>query len=166
MIEVEITEGILEQAKRKACAMGKIKNSITHGQGNIAGFIGEEIVNAFIGGKINNTYDYDIVKDEVKIDVKTKRCTSRPKEYYECSIAKLSTHQKCDRYIFVRVLWNKSRPNEWKKAWILGQMDKKEYLKNARFLKKGEVDKSNNFTVKADCYNLKISDLHPVECLT
>jgi len=64
------------------------------------------------------------------------------------------------------VLWNKSRPNEWKKAWILGQMDKKEYLKKARFLKKGEVDKSNNFTVKADCYNLKISDLYPVECLT
>jgi hypothetical protein len=36
---------------------------------------------------------------------------------------------------------------------------KDEYYKNAVALKKGEIDPSNNFTVKADCYNIKISDL-------
>ena len=30
-------------------------------------------------------------------------------------------------------------------------------------LNKGDVDKSNNFVVKANCYNLKISELHPIE---
>jgi len=163
MIEVEITENILEKAKRKASSMGRINNSITKGQGNIAGFIGEEVANLFIGGNISNTYDYDIVKDDIKIDVKTKRCTSPPREYYDCSIAELSTHQKCDRYIFVRVEWDKNKPDEWKRSWVLGQIDKKEYFKKAVKLNKGDVDKSNNFVVKANCYNLKISELHPIE---
>ena len=99
----------------------------------------------------------------MKIDVKTKRCTSPPREYYDCSIAELSTHQKCDRYIFVRVEWDKNKPDEWKRSWVLGQIDKKEYFKKAVKLNKGDVDKSNNFVVKANCYNLKISELHPIE---
>ena len=164
MIEVTITENIVEKAQRKARSMGRINNSITKGAGNLAGFIGEEVVNLFVGGKINNTYDYDIVKGDVKIDVKTKRCTSPPKAHYDCSIAALSTHQKCDKYIFVRVEWHKNKPDEWKRAWILGEISKKEYFKKARWLKKGDIDKSNNFVVKADCHNLKISDLNPLEC--
>lgn len=162
MIEISITENIVEKAQRKAEAMGRIKNSITKGSGNLAGFIGEELVNLFVGGKTVNTYDYDIVKNDVKIDVKTKRCTSPPRPHYDCSIAALSTHQKCDKYIFVRVEWHKERPDEWKRAWILGEITKKEYFKKARYLNKGDIDKSNNFVVKADCHNLPISKLYPL----
>ena len=46
------------------------------------------------------------------------------------------------------------------KAWLLGRMDHKEYFKKARFMAKGEVDLNNNFTVKANCYNLQIKELH------
>tara|TARA_R100000005_G_C4984987_1_gene193560 strand:+ start:432 stop:926 length:495 start_codon:yes stop_codon:yes gene_type:complete len=159
MLYVKITEQMLEKATRKAVSMGKIRNSITHGQGNISGFLGEEIVNHFLNGKQQNTYDYDIVKGDVKIDVKTKRCTSKPKSYYDCSIAKTSLHQKCDKYVFVRIEWHKERPDEWKNAWILGELSKKDYFKKSRELTKGQVDPSNNFTVKADCYNVAIKDL-------
>jgi len=41
----------------------------------------------------------------------------------------------------------------------MGYYDKKEYMKEARFLKKGQVDGSNNFVVKADCWNMLYSDL-------
>ena len=44
-------------------------------------------------------------------------------------------------------------------GWFLGSMGHDEYYNKATFLKKGDVDPSNNFTVRADCYNLKIEEL-------
>ena len=159
MLYVKITKEMIDKATEKALEMGIIRNSITKGQGNISGFLGEEIVNSFLKGSLENTYNYDIMKENVKIDVKTKRCTSKPKEYYDCSIARTSLHQKCDKYVFVRILWNKSRPDEWNHSWILGELTKEEYFQKARELTKGQVDPSNNFIVKADCYNVAIKDL-------
>ena len=91
MIEVKITKTMLTRAKKKAKEMGVIKNSILSGEGNLAGFLGEEVANRILRGKINNTYDYDIVCGEKKYDVKTKRFSSPPKAYYECSVAKYNT---------------------------------------------------------------------------
>ena len=160
MIEVEITDEMKRRAWVKARQMGEINNSITHGDGNIAGFIGEEVANSIIQGSINNTYDYDIIKDDITYDVKTKRCTSAPKDFYECSVAAYNTKQKCDRYVFVRLEWVNKR---WKRAWVLGWMDKKKYFKQAVSLKKGDIDESNGFVVKANCYNMKIKDLNSFE---
>ena len=57
MIEVEITEEMKKKAWAKSREMGVINNSIMSGDGNIAGFLGEEVANTIIKGKINNTYD-------------------------------------------------------------------------------------------------------------
>jgi len=160
MIEIEITQKMKERAWRKARQMGEINNSITKGDGNIAGFLGEEIANEIIKGNINNTYDYDIIKNGVTYDVKTKRCTSKPKPYYECSVAAFNTKQKCDYYVFVRI---ENLNNKWTRAWVLGLYSKEEYFKRARFLKKGQTDGDNYFKVKADCYNMEISNLNSVE---
>jgi hypothetical protein len=160
MIEVKITKAMKDRAAKKAKEMGEIRNSITHGEGNLAGFIGEEIANKILKGKIKNTYDYDIVTDEFTYDVKTKRCTSAPKPFYECSIAAYNIKQRCDRYIFIRV----ECINEvCTRAWVLGWIDKEEYFKRADRLVKGQVDKRNNYTVKADCFNLRIDELNQFE---
>mgnify|MGYP001579492667 CR=1 FL=1 len=160
MIEIEITQKMKERAWRKAREMGEIHNSITKGDGNIAGFLGEEVANNVIKGDINNTYDYDIVKNGVTYDVKTKRCTSEPKPYYECSVAAYNTKQKCDHYVFVRL---ENVNGRWTRAWLLGCCEKEDYFKSARFLKKGKTDGNNNFKVKADCYNMEIRSLKPME---
>ena len=160
MIEIEITQEMKKRAWRKSREMGEINNSITKGDGNIAGFLGEEVANHVIKGGINNTYDYDIVKNDVTYDVKTKRCTSQPKPYYECSVAAFNTKQKCDYYVFVR-LENINR--KWTRACLLGACGKEDYFKNARFLERGQKDGDNNFRVKADCYNMEIRDLESVE---
>ena len=109
MIEIPITESMKKRAWHKARSMGKLKNSILQGEGNIAGFLGEEVVNDLIDGTISNTYDYDIVyktkSQNIKYDVKTKRCTSPPKPYYECSVAAYNKPQ----YSFLEVffaLWS------------------------------------------------------------
>ena len=161
MIEVKITEDMKQRALAKSREMGVIKNSIMKGDGNIAGFLGEEVANVVIGGIINNTYDYDLVsEDGIKYDVKTKRCTSPPKPYYDCSVANFNTKQKCDRYVFVRI---ENKNKRWGRAWVLGWLTHDDYFKKARKLTKGQKDPSNGFIVRADCHNVAISELNKFE---
>jgi hypothetical protein len=156
MIIVKVTPQILKKAKNKAKELGKLKNSITYGEGNIAGFVGELIVSEYLKGDNNSTFDYDIKKGKIKYEVKTKRCTSPPKPEYDCSVAKTSLHQECDRYVFTRVLVDQGKPIE---VYILGWITKKEFIAKARALVRGQIDPSNNFLVKADCYNVRINQL-------
>jgi len=153
MIEVEITDDMLIKARAKSVEMGKLHNSILRGRGNMSGFIGEQIGLHILGGKWDNTFDYDLIVNDKKVDVKTKQTSVKPLPHYECSIAKLSTKQKCDAYAFVRVL------NDFSKGWFLGVLTKDKYYDKATFLRKGDVDPSNNYTVKADCYNVRIDEL-------
>ena len=154
MIEVVVTGAMLLEARDKAAEMGKLRNSIINGAGNIAGFIGESIAHQVLGGVIKNTYDYDLVLDDgTTVDVKTKQTSVVPLLSYECSIASLNTKQECNLYCFVRV------KNDFTKGWYLGVYDKQQYLLDSVFMKKGDVDASNGYTVKSDCYNLSISKL-------
>ena len=154
MKEVKITPKIIERAKAKAKDLGKLKNSITSGKGNLVGFIGEEIAMSCLGGELTNTYDYDLVlEDGTKVDVKTKSTTVAPLPYYDCSVAAYNTKQKCDAYAFVRV------KKDLTKAWYLGILPKNTYFELAERFDKGDIDPANGFIIKADCYNVKISEL-------
>ena len=159
MIKVPITSAMKRYATRSANRMGRIRNSITRGEGNVYGFLGEQIAKQVLGGEIVNkgssyNVDYDLVLDNgVTVEVKTKKTKFEPKDYYECSVAKYNTKQKCDYYAFVRVLANRQA------GWFLGVMPKEKYFINAKFLKAGTRDGDNGFLVKADCYNLAISEL-------
>ena len=153
MIEVDITDDMLIKARKKSVEMGRLHNSILRGRGNMSGFIGEQIGLHVLGGKWDNTFDYDLIVNDKKVDVKTKQTSVKPLPHYECSIAKLNTNQKCDAYAFVRIL------NDFSKGWFLGVLTKNDYYDKATFLRKGDVDPSNNYTVKADCYNVRIDEL-------
>lgn len=154
ILEVAITQEMKKSALQKAQELPSLKNSITSGQGNLVGFLGEEVVKSVLGGTLNNTYDYDLILNSGKtVDVKTKKTGFEPKPHYECSVAEYNTKQKCDYYAFVRVDDQRDR------AWFLGVYEKNAYYKDAKLLKKGDVDPSNNFVVKANCYNLPIYKL-------
>ena len=156
MIEVLISEDYMRHAREKASTVGILQGSITGGTSNVVGAIGEVIVADIIGATEANTYNYDLVKDGNRIDVKTKRCNTKPKSNYDCSVASHGSKQDCDSYVFVRILADLS------KAWILGSISKEEYYAKATRYKKGQIDPSNGFTFKADCYNLPISELEPI----
>lgn len=154
ILEVAITQEMKKSALQKAQELPSLKNSITSGQGNLVGFLGEEVVKSVLGGTLSNTYDYDLILNSGKtVDVKTKKTGFEPKPHYECSVAEYNTKQKCDYYAFVRVDDQRDR------AWFLGVYEKDAYYKDAKLLKKGDVDPSNNFVVKANCYNLPIYKL-------
>ena len=115
MRHIKITNKHIELAEKMSKSMGTLNNSITKGQGNIVGAEYLDII-------LDNTYDYDLIYKNKKIDVKSKKVTTPPKSYYECSIAALNTKQKCDLYIFTRITKDLS------KGWILGYLDKENYL--------------------------------------
>jgi hypothetical protein len=154
------TEKQIDEAKRRAAAMGAIRNSITEGAGNMAGFIGEIIVGEYLGAEFKSTKDYDIVYNNYTVDVKTKVTTAPPLPHYMCSIAATSTHQECDWYVFCR--WHKYK----KVLYVLGCMPREEFFEHAEFFSKGDKEGDNGFTVRADCYSLPISKLYSLEHLT
>lgn len=153
MIQVEIKKEWVKEAKKKAEEMGRLRHSILKGNGNITGFVGEFMVANFLNAKIENTYDYDLVKNDLKIDVKSKKCTTVPRLDYDCSVPAYNTKQKCDYYVFTRIMDN------FETGWICGIISKEKFFKNARLYKKGEIDKSNWMEFKENSYNLKIKDL-------
>jgi hypothetical protein len=153
MIEVEITTQMIDNARVKAKELGRLRNSITKGGGNLIGFIGEEIAQQCLGGELVNTYDYDLVLDDgTKIDVKTKATTVAPKENYTCTVPAYNTKQKCDAYCFVRV------KKDLTVGWHLGLLKKEEFFDIAEYFKKGELHASG-FVYKGDCYETLIHDL-------
>ncbi len=157
MIQVKITPSIISRAKKKAATVGNLQGSITGSLSHVVGAIGEIIVADVIGADESNTYDYDLVRDGERIDVKTKRCNTRPFPHYDCSVAAHGTNQNCDSYVFVRILTDTSR------AWILGSIPKPDFYTRATKYKRGDIDPTNGFTFKADCYNLPISELSDVK---
>ena len=156
MITYKITKDELAQAKKESVEMGSLNGSITGGKGNIAGLLSEIVISNRID-RMNraNTYDYDLIDiiDNKKYDVKAKRTNYTPRLDYECSIADWNTKQECDGYIFTRITY------EYDKLWLLGYLNKKNYFSLAKFHKTGEYDSSNNFTFKANCWNVKIKEL-------
>lgn len=156
MIEVDITASMRNRAKYYARKLGQLHNSITKGEGNTAGYLGEfAYLETFSGTWTKDDRDYDLItSNDLYADVKTKRCKSKPKLNYECSVANYNAQQDCDIYIFTRV------QKDYTKCWLLGWMETEKYFDLSVFLKEGEIDPSNGWKVRCDCYNLSISDLN------
>lgn len=157
MEEVAITNAMLLRARSRAAKLPKLKNSIRQQRGKLVGLLGEEIVKKFFNVPVKQDeagYDFDIVSPEGwKLEVKTKERSVKPKPNYECSVAQFNHTQDCDLYVFVSVL------NDYSTGWICGWLTPEDFKKKSTKFKKGDKDPSNNFTFRADCYNIKISEL-------
>ena len=157
-IEFEIPPEMLKQAEIEAEKLGILRNSITSGDGNVAGLLGEMVVEKVTGYVRKNTKDFDVVNPENPedtADVKTKRCVAKPEPHFDNSIASYNTSQKCSKYIFVRI------KKDYSVAWVCGELTKDEYFKKAVFLQQGQFDPRNNWRCKADCWNVSMDDLNP-----
>ena len=160
MIHIKIIKEDIDLANKMSSNMGTLNNSITRGKGNVIGFLGEIIVAKYLGITLDNTYDYDLIFNNKRIDVKSKKVSSPPRDYYECSVAALNIKQKCDLYMFTRI------KSDLSEGWILGCLEKEKYLTDSKFLKKGTIDPDNNWKVLTDCYNLPINKLENIENLS
>ena len=156
MIEYHIPRRMKLAAQWRADEMGQLNNSIRQGEGNVYGFLGELVFAKITGATIDNTYDWDArMPDGPTVDIKSKCVTSVPLPHYECSVASIGTHQRCDYYAFVRVL------KDCSVAWYLGAMLKSDFLRQATYMEAGVwEDPANGWSPTIDCYNIPISALH------
>ena len=161
------------RAKRKAESLGSLNNSILEGRGNLAGYLGEEVIAPLINADImscdigDDKYNHDLVIESgLKVEVKTKRRTVDLREDFDVSVAKTSLHQEPDIYAFISITCGKliqKYPREYKgvkSIWLCGFMSREEYLERSVFLKKGSTDPTNGFKVHRDMYNMKVRDLY------
>ena len=167
---------MIDRARNKARKLGAIKNSILQGGGNLAGYLGEEAVASYINAEIiscndgDDKYNYDIWKDKTRIEIKTKRRTVPPLDYYDVSVAKTSRHQRPDLYIFASIEFENMAMENGKRTyrgikniWILGQAEPEDYFARAKIWQAGDVDITNGFKTHVDMYNLPISEIEPLD---
>lgn len=159
-LEVLVTPNQYDRAEKRAKELGILKNSITRGQSNGWGMLGEEVIRDLLQcTDSDDIYNYDLkTPSGMKLEIKTKKTSmkKRPQGHFECSVCNHNSRQKCDAYVFVRV------STEIPKAWICGYKTKEKFMKEARYFKKGDTDPSNGYKVHASCYNMNISELNPI----
>lgn len=172
MRKIPFNDKMIRQAVDKANKLGQIANSITGGGGNTAGYLAEIALAEYLECDLvscepgEEKYNYDLIKNGKKIEVKTKRRTVDPRLDYEVSIAETSRHQQTDFYAFISITFGhkegvgRNARYFWPESiWLCGFIKKDDFFSKARYLKKGQVDQSNGFTVHANMFNLKIGDL-------
>lgn len=166
MIELPFTTAQINRARKKADDLGSLNRSITKGEGNFAGYLGEIVLNKHIGGRLiscnkgNAKYKYDLSYQGYKVEVKSKRRTKDPLGEWDASIADTSKHQTPDIYAFMSITFD--RPlKEVQKVWLCGFITPEQYFDEAAFWKRGSRDPSNGWLVRQSCWNLPYKDLFP-----
>jgi hypothetical protein len=160
MIVMPTTKLMREQATEYAKLIPELNNSIKKGKGRYAGCLGEIVLNDFFKSRnpkdsvIVGDYQYDIIYKGAKVEVKTKQTTVAPRSHYDASVTACNVKQQCDFYFFMRI-----DDKDWKTAWLCGVVAREEFMNRSIFHRKGEVDTSNNYVFKQDCYNIKHSDM-------
>lgn len=150
-----VSPEMIQQAKLKAEALGTLNNSITDGDGNVAGYVGQAAVAKYFGVPEAETFEWDLLAPNgMRVEVKTKRQIDFPPQpNWACSVCDKNAHQQCDIYCFVRVT------HDYRKAWICGFISPKRFKLYAIFWKKGWFDPDNDMVIKEDCWSVPVSEL-------
>ena len=153
----KITPEQLEKANHRN-TFGKLKNSITNGEGNYLGSVGEVVLIDYYknkGVKVEDeqNYDYDFKINDFKIDVKTQSIKYKyePKQNYTCHIPNFNTKQDCDFYAFMFINL------ETNDAYCKGMIRKKDWKLVSKLKKQGEMGHVKPF--KCDTWICLVSDL-------
>lgn len=159
-IKIDVTEPQLTRAEERF-EFGALKGSITKGDGNLAGALGEIIVLDYMLSKGNevkdiSTYDYDLIIDGYRVDVKSKRQKYAPQPNHRCTVSAYNTRQKCDYYFFTQVMYDMNA------VYLSGYKKKSDFFNQSTFFEKGDTDPSgqkSDFVFTYDCYVMNLEDL-------
>lgn len=156
MIKIYLTDEEILEAKR-LYGFKKLHNSITEGESQIYGALGEVMVMNFFKLHYENveyvgSYDFDLKINGKKIDVKTFKTDKTPTKFFNVNISAYNITQKTDYYLWCSVAEN------MKYGYIIGYMEKDEFYKIAELKKKGEIDRGE-WVFKSDTYTTKIKNI-------
>ena len=182
MIEVIITPAIIVRAEEMYAA-ARSKNSLrfrkdkAKGNTTWTGCVGQAVFEKVLADRaipmrfINaTTHDYEVCG--LKVDVKSKSWARPARGDVEVSVFDyISDHQTVDYYAFVHLQLapgedrnGSPHADKYQRAWLLGVMDKSQYLYLATEVKEGTVFESGHIA-KASSLNLVAEQLLPVETI-
>ena len=157
--KIDIAIGQIKEAEDHF-DFGELKNSKTKGKGNFIGALGEIVIRDQYNGKLENTYDYDLIIKEKKIEVKTKLYSVgyKPQEAWNISVEAHNDRQKCDIYCFTLI------PANYAVMYLCGWITKERFYKDAKKYNEGDlvpIQDGSGRTWKASCpiWALPISQL-------
>ena len=162
MQSLKFNQKMIDQASQWANDLGGIKNSITKGDGNYAGRLGELALAKHLNVGVEDHKDYDLIYNDLRVEVKTKRRATKPKPNYTVNIASTSRHQKPDSYAFLSLEYSDrdsaGHYSDLLKIWLCGYKDADQFFEEAEFWLKGTTDPPF-FTAHRDMYVMKIGEL-------
>ena len=128
---------------------------------------GEQAVCKALNAEPVHKASYDVIWNGLRVEVKTKRRTRIPLNWYPASIAATSAHQKdgCDLYIFTTVLYPDGLDDAPSRVYFCGQISPAIFWDKAQFIRKGEAESFNGFKAHADMYNLPYKDCDPISIM-
>jgi hypothetical protein len=156
MKKIYITPEQIEEAK-DLYNFKCLKNSITNGESQLHGALGELIAMQVLDLRDNHVdyvghYDYDLICNGKKIDVKTIKSNHEPKDDYNANISAFNHTQQTDYYLWCYVSLDMTY------GYVIGYLEKDEFYRIAELKKKGEID-YGDWTFKSDTYTTKIKNL-------
>jgi hypothetical protein len=148
MKKIYITPEQIEEAK-DLYNFKCLKNSITKGESQLHGAVGEVITMEFLRSKgkevkYEGDYNYDLISNGKKIDVKTIKTDKEPTDEFNANISAF--------YLWCAVSLDMSY------GYVIGYLEKDEFYKIAELKKKGEID-CGDWTFKSDTYTTKIKNI-------
>ena len=162
MLQLPFDNEMIRAATDWAENLGGIYNSITKGDGNYAGRLGELALAKHLGVEVKDHKDYDLIYNDSKVEVKTKRRATKPKPNYTVNIASTSKHQKPDTYAFLSVEYSDrdsgGNYSDLLKIWLSGYKSADQFFEEAEFWPKGTPDPPF-FKTHRDMYVMKIEEL-------
>ena len=167
MLQLPFDNKMIREATNWAENLGGIYNSITKGDGNYAGRLGELALTKHLSVEVEDHKDYDIIYEGKKIEVKTKRRAVEPKPDYTVNIAATSLHQKPDIYAFLSMEYldrdSGGNYTDLLHIWLCGYKNSEQFFEEASFWPKGHPDPPA-FKTHRDMYVMKIKYLDEEMC--
>ena len=166
MITQTLKPDQIEQAKANERALPKkLKYDVS---GNItenrqAGCIGELACALYLGCDLEHNYEYDIVLNGWKIDVKTMKRKYDPQETWHCRLPITGHMQECDIYVFASVKYDNHSFAPY--VHLCGWAFKFEVLKWPKVKKGDRWPEAEGKTEKSDAYKSTYANLREMEDL-
>lgn len=162
MLQLPFDNKMIREATDWAENLGGIHNSITRGDGNYAGRLGELALAKHLGVEVEDHKDYDLIYNGEMVEVKTKRRATKPKSNYTVNIAATSKHQKPDKYAFLSIEYadrdSGGNYSDLQYIWLCGYKSAEQFFEEAEFWPKGTPDPPA-FKTHRDMYVMKIGEL-------
>ena len=162
MLQLPFDDKMIRKATDWAENLGGIYNSITKGDGNYAGRLGELALAKHLGVGVEDHKDYDLIYNGERVEVKTKRRAIKPKSHYSVNVAYTSIHQEPDKYAFISIEYahrdSGGNYSDLQHIWLCGYKSSEQFFEEAKFWPKGTPDPPF-FKTHRDMYVMTIGEL-------